>query len=193
MAFFFAQSKAEIFKWCQTLKRVNAEQNNQYEKCYRALQNMISECVYLLGFIKENGLLEKLNIDELKKYQKDFYKSVNIDREIRTKNLEYLLEVAKESDRSARASKIAKKPRKRSITATGGRALVEKTRTESKKRTWNAAWEWLCRQAENHINVGYFALESVDDDREIVHYWNKKEGQIKKTSFQKYWMKKKNT
>lgn len=85
---------------------------------------------------------------------------------------------------------IAKSPRNRAPSKTGGRALVESVRTESKKRQWNTAWGWLCAQAENHAEVGGFQLDGVSDSGNVVRYSNGQTsncGSIKKSTFQDYW------
>jgi hypothetical protein len=101
-------------------------------------------------------------------------------------------EILSETQRSLKLhlARIAKKSRKRDALKTSGRTLVEHVRRESKKRNWKGAWDWLCLQAENHVSVENFSLESVDGDRQIVRFWNQKTGSIKKTTFQKYWAKK---
>lgn len=85
---------------------------------------------------------------------------------------------------------IAKNPRNRGPSKTGGRALVEGVRTESKKRQWNTAWSWLCTQAENHAEVAGFQLDGVSDSGGVVRYSSgqkNSQGSIKKSTFQDYW------
>ncbi len=91
---------------------------------------------------------------------------------------------------SIRQRSIAKNPRNRAPSKTGGRALVESVRKESKKRKWNTAWQWLCGQADNRATVGSFLLNEVCENTDTVCYSSVSDntaGSIKKTTFLDYW------
>lgn len=91
---------------------------------------------------------------------------------------------------SKRNSDAASRPRNRGPSKKDGRALVDCVRSESGKRLWNTAWEWLISQAENKASVGQFRLDGTFDDGGAVRYYLMSDGlqkSIKKLSFRTYW------
>lgn len=111
-------------------------------------------------------------------------------------HLERMVSAAESSGRETAISNhmrnIAKGSRNRRPSKTGGRALVDGVRTESKKRQWNAAWNWLCTQAENHAEVAGFQLDGVSDSGGVVRYSSgqkNSQNSIKKSTFQDYWVR----
>lgn len=81
----------------------------------------------------------------------------------------------------------AKRKRNRGRASDAGRALVEAVRDESKKKNWNTAWTWLCKQADDRQTVKGFTPDRLVG--ETLHYSTAKgkQREIAQGTFSDYW------
>lgn len=98
-----------------------------------------------------------------------------------------LVERAKADDFSSRQTRAAKDfPRNRKPSAVTRKALVEVVRSQSKRRIWNSAWEWLKAATNEGQTIGEFELQRCTAET-IAYRVRGRDADIKEVTFRDYW------